>query len=309
MAARVGTQSMMFPTVTSSAAGAGVGEGEREGEKAQGSGSKEKKKRREGREGRERREGRRARGDSKDGVREAGGVDDEGCSLDCNASDEPGASSKGRVRGEWEAPESPRAADVAQVLGGDAGVVGARSLEDAERMRSESSLIESSLIALGGELPWGHDDMQGVNQLGVQVRGVAGQPATGPIGGAAQAQGGQQVCPPKTGAVSSQSVISILDQPGAGGSQALYEMFKAAADSGMGEAGWKSPRHSPRRGGNWAMTNLKLEEDVATVAPGASAAASSSPDAKATGEGDDEAWAAGIDRWVGGYKQAWVDLQ
>ena len=55
------------------------------------------------------------------------------------------------------------------------------------------------------------------------------------------------------------------------------------------------------------MSNLKLEQGQAA----AMGLTTCSPEAK-TEAGDEEAWAAGIDRWVGGpssFPKPWVDLQ
>ena len=292
-------QSMMFPTVTTSA---GNGYGEGEGGKGQGSGGKDKKKRREGREGRERREGRRARDDGKDAVRDEGSIDDEGYGLG------DGNTSNVSAVGEWEAPESPKAGASEHVAGGSLDGLVPGSLGVAARMR-----MDSSLLALAGELPWGHDDMQKGLQHSAQVPAgdehIADAPADvsgGPLQAAALQDEENAAYKPS---------VSILDQPGNGGSQALYEMFKAAADGGLGEAGWQSPMLSPRRGDrdSWAMSNLKLEQGQAVaLTPGAAGGETCSPEVRATEEGDEEAWAAGIDRWVGGpasFPHPWVDLQ
>jgi len=265
-------QSMMFPTVTTSTAnGLGGGEGEGDADRAAGGSGKEKKKRREGREGKERRDGRRAREAAE--AAEAAGCADREVSVSDSGGD--GLSSR-----EWAAPESPSLS---------ANRANAWDSAGAGCVPMGAGNFESSLLALGGELPWGHDDVQeGAGDVrSNEERWNGGLDARTQT--ALTVDGGADFAGARAGARYDSSILDAGDASGGGGSgsQALYEMFKAATDQAASES-------SPSVG-----------MGVLVVAPAYGGAGEENV--------DEEAWAAGIHRYVGGEKDVsprpWVDLQ
>ena len=298
---------MMFPTVTTSA-GNGYGEGEKDAEALPSSGSKEKKKRKDGREGKERREGRRAREAGAESARDGAETGDTSGSApddslvaartrapnvepatNLSYSSSAHSGGGGVSSDDVAAPEarSAGASDVLPAAGSTAGRGGSRCMTPEEERR----LMSSSLRALGGELPWGLDDIH-AHDLHNYMLHAAAAPSS-----------------------------SVLDEPG-GGSQALYEMFKAAADAAanveppvVDEGGWAMSHGTSENAvllDHQMLASTSRETATQQTVESETGGRVLSPAPVAAAEtGTEEAWAAGIDRWVGGpaASHPWVDLQ
>jgi hypothetical protein len=339
---------MMFPTVTTSA-GIGLGEGEKDHERTSDSSTKDKKKRNESRGGKERRDGRR---------------------------------------------RSREAALESMYEGAPA---------DGMQVEEEQGQMDSSLLALGGEQPWGDEDIGGIQcqsaglhtdgqsltdekTVELALRGPADARVRDQTGGTGDGVDhwnrelgsfrGTAPDSPKVGLRNHSSGATdnlganvhslrhssfVLDEVSVGGSQALYEMFKAAADgkrmpsprstactqSASANAILQkeaSPRSSeektkqrsassasqsdcmpralspgrnsgenrrteecePKPVGLGLMSGTSKNAELVTVA------GASSPGKAAEEGNEEEAWAAGIDRWVGSaqaHSLPWVELE
>jgi hypothetical protein len=305
---------MIFPTVTSSAAnGLGGADGEGYAERLPGSGGKEKKKRREGREGKERRDGRRARE-----AAEAAGCADREASLSVSGD---GLSSQ-----EWTAPDSPSLTDTSVITDTSVNPWGSTVAGGG------AGDFDPSLMALAGELPWGHNALQAADaaERSNGERWNGGLDARAPT--VLAVDGGVDLAIPHTGARYGSSVLDAGDA--SGGSQALYEMFKAATDQAATQAAPSPPAAASTLMTGW--TYATQPDGCATSSPthgydperpscetqeaGASPVAQSKAEgteSRSVGVGvlvttasggpgeenvDEEAWAAGIHRWVGGEK-------
>ena len=308
-------QSMIFPTVTSSAAnGLGGADGEGDAERLPGSGGKEKKKRREGREGKERRDGRRARE-----AAEAAGCADREVSLSVSGD---GLSSQ-----EWTAPDSPSLTDTSVITDPSVNPWGSTVAGGG------AGDFDPSLMALAGELPWGHNALQAADaaERSNGERWNGGLDARAPT--VLAVDGGVDLAISHTGVRYGSSVLDAGDASGVGGgSQALYEMFKAATDQAATQAAPSPPAAASTlmtgwtyatQPGDWAMTSPTHGYDPERPSC-ETQEAGASPVAKSKGQGaesvavgvlvapasggpgeenvDEEAWAAGIHRWVGGEK-------
>ena len=315
---RVGVrQSMIFPTVTSSAAnGLGGAQGEGDAERVPGSGGKEKKKRREGREGKERRDGRRARE-----AAEAAGCADREVSLSVSGD---GLSSQ-----EWTAPDSPSLTDTSVITDPSVNPWGSTVAGGG------AGDFDPSLMALAGELPWGHNALQAADaaERSNGERWNGGLDARAPT--VLAVDGGVDLAISHTGVRYGSSVLDAGDASGVGGgSQALYEMFKAAtyhtstqtpsppAAASTLMTGWTSTTQP----GGWATSSPthgydperpSCETQEAGASPMAQFKGQGAESSPSVGVGvlvtpgscgpgeenvDEEAWAAGIHRWVGGEK-------
>ena len=282
----------MFPTVTTSTAnGPGGGEGEGDADRAAGSSGKEKKKRKEGREGKERRDGRRARE-----ATEAAGCADREASVS-------GSGADALSSWEWAAPDSPSLT---------ANRVNAWDNAGAGCAPVGAGNFESSLMALGGELPWGHDAVQegAADERPQGERWNAGLDAGAQT--ARTVDGPADSAGARAGARCDASILDAGDASGGGsGSQALYEMFKAATD----QAAAHSASPPSATASTLTTTSWPYPPDQAAAESSPGVGVLVAPACGGSGEenGDEAAWAAGIHRDVGGEEDVsprpWVDLQ